>query len=170
MKIRDLNKTLAKLDTWDETEINNRAKLLADVAIKAWTFPSVDLNNSVHSQNTSNQNNYERYLQGETLQLFEALQKEILNLDVSIKEEFKKKYIAYKTKTNFVDITPQSNRLRLFLNMAFTEIRDPQKICRDVTNIGHWGNGDVEVDFSSLSQIEDIMFLVRQAFQKHSVK
>lgn len=89
-----LNRTLAKLDTWNETEINNRAKTLADIAIKVWTFPSVDLNNSIHSQNTSNQNNYERYLQGETLQLFEALQKEILNLNVSIKEEFKKKYMS----------------------------------------------------------------------------
>ena len=165
-----LNKTLAKLDTWNETEINNRAKALADIAVKVWAFPSVDLNISVDKQNTYTQYNYDQYLQGEILELFEALKQEILNLDVSIKQEFKKKYIAYKTKTNFVDITPQRNRLRLFLNMAFTEIRDPQKICRDVTNKGHWGNGDVEVDFSSLSQIEDIIFLVRQAFQKHSPK
>ncbi len=165
-----LNRMLAKLNIWNETEINNRAKILADIAVKVWSFPSVDLKNNINYQNTYNQHNYDQYLQGENLQLFETINQQILNLDVSIKQEFKKKYIAYKASTNFVDITPQRNRLRLFLNMAFTEIRDSQNICRDVTNIGHWGNGDVEVDFSSLSQIEDIMFLVRQAFQKHNNK
>jgi len=70
----------------------------------------------------------------------------------------------FKSKTNFVDITPQRNRLRLFLNLKFSDLQDPLNICRDVTNIGHWGNGDVEVNLSSLSQIKDIMFLVRQAF------
>ncbi len=163
-----LNRMLAKLETWNEREINNRAKSLADIAVEVWSFPSVDLDNRIDRKNTYNQHDYDRYLQGEILQLFEVLSQQISNLDISIKQEFKKKYIAYKTQTNFVDITPQKNRLRLFLNMAFTEIKDPQKICRDVTNIGHWGNGDVEVDFSSLSQLEDIMFLVRQSFQKHN--
>ncbi len=166
-----LNKTLAKLNIWNESEINNRAKILSDIAVKVWSFPSVNLlNKSINQQHTYTQYNYDQYLQGETLQLFEVLSQQISNLDVSIKQEFKKKYIAYKTKTNFVDITPQRNRLRLFLNMAFTEVKDPQKLCRDVTNIGHWGNGDVEADFSSLSQLEDIMFLVRQSFHKNNNK
>jgi len=159
-----LNRTLIKLDTWNETKVNFRAKLLTDIAIEVWPFPSVDTDENTNNINIDNQNNYEHYLQGTNLQLFEALKQEILNLDTSIKEEFKKKYIAYKSKTNFVDITPQRNRLRLFLNLKFSDLQDPLNICRDVTNIGHWGNGDVEVNLSSLSQIKDIMFLVRQAF------
>lgn len=108
------------------------------------------------------------YLQGETLELFEALRKRILNLDVAVREEFKKHYIAYKTTTNFVDIVPQRSRLRLLLNMRFDEINDPKGLCRDLTNVGRWGNGDVEVGFSSLDKIDDVMFLVRQAFDKYS--
>lgn len=85
-----------------------------------------------------------------------------------MREEFKKKYIAYKINTNFVDITPRKSSLRLYLNMQFGEIDDPQKLCKDVTNLGHWGNGDVEMVFSSLEQIDGVMLLVRQAFKKHS--
>lgn len=52
--------------------------------------------------------------------------------------------------------------------MRFEEINDPKGLCRDVTNVGLWGNGDVEVGLSSFNQIDDIMFLVRQAFNKYS--
>lgn len=108
------------------------------------------------------------YLQGERGELFEALRKRILNLDPSVREEFKKRYIAYKTSTNFVDIVPQRSKLRLSLNMKFDEIHDPQDLCRDVTDVGRWGNGDVEVGLSSVAQLDDVMALIQQAFQKHS--
>ena len=108
------------------------------------------------------------YLQGDMLTLFEALRKCILNLDASVREEFKKLYIAYKTTTNFVDIVPQKSRLRLSLNMRFEEIDDPKGLCRDVTDLGRWGNGDVELGVSSLNQLDDVMLLIRQAFEKHS--
>ena len=107
------------------------------------------------------------YLQGNMLVLFEALRKRILNLDASVREEFKKLYIAYKTTTNFVDIVPQKSRLRLSINMHFDEINDPKGLCRDVTTLGRWGNGDVEVGITSLDQLNDVMFLIRQAFEKH---
>lgn len=104
-------------------------------------------------------NIYREYLQGEILDLFEVLRKQILNLDASVIEEFKKRYIAYKTTTNFVNIAP---------HMEFEEIKDPKILCRDIKNVGHWGNGDVEVNLSSIEQIDDVMILVCQAFGKYS--
>jgi len=108
------------------------------------------------------------YLQGDMLVLFETIRKRILNLDAYVREEFKKLYIAYKTTTNFVDIVPQKSRLRLSLNMRFDEIDDPKGMCRDVTEVGRWGNGNVEVGISSLDELDDVMLLIRQAFNKHS--
>ena len=52
--------------------------------------------------------------------------------------------------------------------MNLEEMDDPQNICKDIT--GWRMNGDIEVGFSSLSQLNDIMFLIRQAFQKHNNK
>ncbi len=107
------------------------------------------------------------YLQGQLLTLFERLRKRILNLDPLVKEEYKKQYIAYKTTTNFVDIEPHKNHLQLFLNMGFTNIDDPKNLCRDITTIGHHGNGDIGVRLSSLDQLDDVMELIRQAFEEH---
>ncbi len=100
--------------------------------------------------------------------MFERLRKRILNLDSSIREEARKQYIAYKATTNFVDIEPQKKRLLLTLNVRFGEIDDPAGLCRNVTSIGHYGNGDVQVSITSLTQIEDVMHLVRQAFEKYA--
>ena len=108
-----------------------------------------------------------QYLQGSMRNLFERLRKRILNLDPSVREECKKLYIAYKTTTNFVDIVPQKNQLILFLNMKFSEINDPRGLCKDVTTLGHHGNGDTAIGVSSSDQLDDVMDLVRQSFEKH---
>jgi predicted transport protein len=98
--------------------------------------------------------------------IFEAFRKEVLALDPCVTEEFLKLYVAYKAETNFVDIVPQAKRLRLSLNLAFHEINDPKGICRDVTGLGRWGNGDVEVELSSVEQLPYVKGLVRQSFEK----
>jgi len=51
--------------------------------------------------------------------------------------------------------------------MKFSEINDPKSLCEDVTGKGHWGNGDVKVNLSSPDQIEYVMTLIRQSFDKH---
>jgi predicted transport protein len=77
-----------------------------------------------------------------------------------------KLYVAYKAETNFVDVVPQAKRLRLSLNMDFPEIHDPRGICRDVTNLGRWGNGNVELALASIAEVPYVMGLIRQAFEK----
>ena len=98
--------------------------------------------------------------------LFEKFRKEVLTLDPCVSEEILKLYVAYKAETNFVDVVPQKSRLRLSLNMHFHELHDPKKLAKDVTNLGRWGNGDVEVGFSKPEDMAYVMGLVRQAFEK----
>ncbi len=97
--------------------------------------------------------------------LFNAFRKEVLALDPCVSEEFMKYYVAYKAETNFVDVVPQAKRLRLSSNMAFAEINDPKGLCRDITNIGRWGNGDVEVGLKSLDELPYVMGLVPQSYE-----
>lgn len=170
-----LNRTLARLEHWNEAEINTRAAALADLAATVWAAP--DLSQDVLTGYQKNKQartgkvytlaDHNEYLHGHMLNLFEQLRKRILNLDSEVREDIKKLYIAYKTTTNFVDVVPQKNRLRLSLNMRFDQIHDPKRLCTDVTNVGRWGNGDVEVRLSSFEQLDDVMALIRQSFEKH---
>lgn len=90
----------------------------------------------------------------------------MLALDPCISEEFWKLYAAYKAETNFVDVVPQANRFKLSLNMRFAEISDPKGICKDVSSVGRWGNGDVEVPLSSLGELPYVIGLVRQSLEQ----
>lgn len=172
-----LNRGLAKLEKWDKDEIEIRAKNLIDIAMTIWIAPalSMEVLMKYNKPTTEEVDTYtidtiegHGYLQGNMRELFEHLRKRILNIDASVKEEFKKLYIAYKTSTNFVDIVPQKSRLRLSLNMKFNEINDPKGICKDVTGLGRWGNGDVEVGIQSFEELDYVMSLIHQSFEKQA--
>lgn len=65
-----------------------------------------------------------------------------------------------------MDVVPQAKRLRLSLNMRFSEVHDPKSLCKDVSAIGRWGNGDVEIGLSTLDELPYVIGLVRQALEK----
>lgn len=98
--------------------------------------------------------------------VFEALRKAVQALNPNVTEEFLKLYVAYKAETNFVDVVPQAKRLLLVLNIGVAELDDPRGLCRDISNIGRWGNGDVEVGLSSLAELPYVMGLIRQALDR----
>lgn len=48
--------------------------------------------------------------------------------------------------------------------MKFSEVYDPKGICKDITNLGRWGNGDVEVSMRDVSEIDQVMEIIEQSF------
>jgi len=69
-------------------------------------------------------------------------------------------------ETNIVDIVPQKDKLKLYINIRFNELQDSKGVCRDVSQTGHWGNGEVELSLSSEEEIPYVIGLVRQAIEK----
>ena len=165
-----LNSYVVKQTTWNEKCIITRANLLADKAIEIWKYPVLtedELKPYTTPQKAAVGYNIDSYdLNDVTRELFDVLDRRIQNVGAGVKREFKKLYIAYKLDTNFVDIVVQKQRLRVSINMKFSEIHDPKGLCHDITGIGRWGNGDVEVFFEHLSDIDDVMKLIEQSYKK----
>ena len=167
-----LNRGLANLDTWNEETILQRAENLSREALKVWKHPTLDQNIIDEYRRKEEPlaeysiDSYEYLKETKPRDLFEKLRKEILSLDSEITEEYLKLYIAYKLDTNIVDIVPQKDKLKLYVNIRFDELYDPKKKCRDVSQTGHWGNGDVELFLSSEEEIAYVISLVRQAIEK----
>ncbi len=167
-----LNAGLGQLDAWNEVAIQDRAGRLADQALTVWPAPILDAATLADYQLAKMPTtggytieNHPYLLAPGLRELFEAFRKEVLALDPCVSEEFMKLYVAYRAETNFVDVEPQARRLRLSINMAFAEIDDPKGLCRDVTGLGRWGNGDVEVGLKSLDELPYVMGLVRQSYE-----
>lgn len=74
--------------------------------------------------------------------------------------------IAYKAETNFVDIVPQTKRLRLSLNMPFAELDDPRGLAKNVAGLGRWGNGEVELRVNALEEVPYAIGLIRQSLDR----
>jgi uncharacterized protein with ParB-like and HNH nuclease domain/predicted transport protein len=168
-----LNAGLGLLDTWNEAAIQNRAGRLADQAVTVWVAPLLDAEilaayqpASVQAASSYAIEDHPNLLIPALREVFEAFRKEVLALDPCVSEAFMKLYVAYKAETNFVDVVPQAQRLRLSLNMPFPEISDPKGLCKDVTGLGRWGNGDVEVGLKSLDELPYVMGLVRQSYER----
>ena len=166
-----LNQGLGSLVYWNEETIRERAEKLAGQALNVWAAPKLDPTvleaykpQAVTAGYTIDDHPF--LATGLMRDLFEAFRKQVLALDPCVSEEFLKLYVAYKAETNFVDVVPQARRLRLSLNVAFHEIDDPRGICKDVTGVGRWGNGDIEVGLSSIEELPYVMGLVRQSFEK----
>lgn len=169
-----LNKYVVMQSTWGEQQVTERADKLGELALKVWPFPTLTETelSTYRKQNEAPQqytlDSYDQ-INAYNRMLFEKLNTRIFNLGTFVKREFKKLYVAYKADTNFVDIVIQKSRLRLSLNMKFSEVIDPKGLCKDITELGRWGNGDVEVGMDSLDQLDDIMALIEQAFQKQEM-
>ena len=166
-----LNEDLRQAERWDEPAIRARAARLADLAVEIWRRP-VLTDRVLASFKTPRADaggytiaHHPHLRPGAPMHdLFEAVRQAILALGPQVREEFLKHYVAYKTQTNFVDLVPQKRRLLLSLNMRFDELSDPRGLAADITNLGRWGNGDVQVELDNERQVPYAMELVRQAF------
>mgnify|MGYP000577485022 FL=1 len=102
----------------------------------------------------------------EIKELYEKMKNAILNFD-NIEVKPKKKYIAFVSGRNVVDIHPQRKALKIWINMTIGELDDPKGITRDVSSTGHWGNGDYELQIKSDEHLEYILSLIKQSIKKN---
>ena len=170
--MHNLNKFVVEQTTWNEENIQKRTRLLSECACKAWKAPVLDeatkkkyCPQEETSKQTCDITSYD-FSNLYVKMLYDKLYEAILEVEPQAKVEYKKLYIAFKLKTNFVDVVVQKSRLRLAVNLDFEEVYDPTGICKDVTDLGRWGNGDVEIGFDSLSMLDSIMEIVKQAIDK----
>lgn len=164
-----LNSFVVKQSQWTEETIKERACILADKAKQIWPFPVIT--DAELAPYRVEEKPTERYSLATydtnvfTKMLFEILDRRIQNLSPNVKREFKKLYVAYKLDTNFVDIVFQKQRLRISVNMKFSEVIDSKGICRDITGLGRWGNGDVELFMEHTSDVDQVMEIIEQSFR-----
>lgn len=174
-----LNEGLREVATWNEEAIVSRAERLAERAVSVWPAPRLDekildlYRPAAASRAGYTIDDHPYLAKGSDMygplvrDLFDAFRKEVVALDPEVvSEEFLKLYVAYKAETNFVDVIPQAKRLLLSINIPFAEIDDPKGICRDVSGMGRWGNGDVEIGLDSLNELPYVMSLIRQAYER----
>ena len=88
-----------------------------------------------------------------------------MNLADDIEVKPQKEHIAFKKGKNIVDITILKNSLKMWINLKKGQLDDPKNIMRDVSEVGHWGNGDYEIRVGDDDNLEYLMSLIKQAIK-----
>ena len=101
-------------------------------------------------------------------EVYQNLKERILNIGVDVIIVPKKVYIGCKRKTNFFDVKIEKNDLWCWINLKKGELDDPKNLCRDITSIGHYGNGDYDLRINENTDLDYIMFLINQSYKKQN--
>jgi predicted transport protein len=89
----------------------------------------------------------------------------ICSLDPAIEAAPKKLYIAYKTTENIVCLEAKVSSVALYLKVDPKKVKGPAGLSRDVSKIGHFGTGDLEIVLKSLDDLEKAKPFIQQAYQ-----
>ena len=106
----------------------------------------------------------------ELIALYEATRAYILAQGDDILEKQLKLYMAYRRLKNFVCMTLISREdphVRLWLKLDPGSVELEKGFTRDVTEVGHWGTGDLEVVLRRQADFEKAKGLIERAYQEN---
>ncbi len=104
----------------------------------------------------------------EVLELYRAIDRECLGLRPgAVQKRYLAKYISYEADgRSFCSVHLGQGGLRVWLCLKLHRLANPPSFARDVSNVGHWGIGDLELAITSLAEIEEAAKLIRASFQE----
>ena len=103
----------------------------------------------------------------QTVELYFKYKSTILETFEGSEIRFTKGYIVFQDgKNHFVDMYLGKDHILVWINMKKGELNDGRKLFRDVSNIGHWGNGDYEIRVKNEDNFEYILSCIRQSYEK----
>lgn len=105
----------------------------------------------------------------EVIELFITVDKFCRELDpTTVQRKYLAKYVSYMHgKAIFCCVHLQKSGLRIWLKLNYSRIENPPDYVRDVSNIGHWGVGDVEIGIDSLEKLQVAKSFIRQSFERN---
>lgn len=99
-------------------------------------------------------------------ELYNTFKTAIINLNNNIEINPKKKRISFVLLDKiFVIYVFKKNNLKIWINLKKGELEDSKRLSRDVSKVGHRGNGDYELTVSNTDNLEYIMSLIKQAIK-----
>ena len=105
-------------------------------------------------------------LDADMIDRFEALRAYIKALGDDVQETVLK-YVAFKRIKNFacVEFRPNDGRILMYVKVDPTKIALESGFTRDVSQLGHYGTGDLEITLSKPEDLEKAKALIQQSYE-----
>ena len=99
--------------------------------------------------------------------LYEELKDFVLRLGDDVSENRLKLYSAFKKIKNIVCVEIFRDKLLLHIRLDPQTVIFEDGFSRNVTGIGHWGTGDVEVSIKNSEDIDKVKTLIERAYEEN---
>ncbi|WP_430452733.1 DUF5655 domain-containing protein [Rhodopirellula europaea] len=102
-----------------------------------------------------------------TVDLYEALKAFLLGIGDDVQFKTLKFYFAFKRIKNFacVEVRKQTGKLQVYAKVDPDSIELKEGFTRDVSDIGHFGTGDLEITIGSMDDLEQAKPLLLQSYE-----
>ncbi len=97
---------------------------------------------------------------------FEAFRAYAMALGDDVQETTLRFYIAFKRIKNFVcvEFRPTAGKILLFVKVDPASVRLEAGFTRDVSKVGHFGTGDLEITLAKPEDLERAMPLIKRSY------
>lgn len=101
--------------------------------------------------------------------LYESIKSYMLALGDDVQLKTLKYYFAFKRIKNFacIEVHPQTKHVVMYLKIDPATVKEEKGFIRDVSNIGHFGTGDIEVILANHDDFEKVKYLILQSYEKN---
>ena len=97
--------------------------------------------------------------------LLASLEDHVLSLGDDVQRKELRLYTAFKRLKNFATVVLQRHRLLLYLHVDPAAAVASLANARDVSAIGHWGTGDLELALSTLGDLDRVKPFIAAAYE-----
>jgi hypothetical protein len=104
----------------------------------------------------------------EAIELYRVVDHFCLSLQPgAVQKRYRAKHIGYVIgKETFCSLHIMRGGLRVWLKLKYSRLDNPPSFARDMSSIGHWGTGDLELAINSRFQLEEGLPYVRMSFEQ----
>lgn len=105
----------------------------------------------------------------EVVELLKRINDFCRNFDpANVERKYLAKYVKYSCGKNiFCCVHLQKSGLRVWLKLNYSEIKNPPEYARDVSRVGHWGVGNVEITIDSIEKFQSTKYLIQKSFEEN---
>jgi predicted transport protein len=102
------------------------------------------------------------------IELYKELKDRILNIADDVELKVGKQTIGFKANRVFTDLIIYNKGLGVMLNMKKGTLDDYLNLTEDLSDKGHWGNGDYRVWMHTNEHIDYVIKLIKQSYKNQS--
>jgi predicted transport protein len=151
---------LTKLETTSKEDINTLGSSKNSNIVKNVSKEIIKYDEDYHLFKNKNRD-------PKIIDLYKHLKEKIFEIGDDIECVVKKQTIGFKRNKFFVDLVIWNGGIGIYLNLKKGQLEDYKNICEDVSNKGHWGNGDYKVTIKSIDDIDYFIYLIKESYQKN---